>query len=104
MISIWSERAKKSLHIVENYILREFGEDKRSEFMTEAEQVAIQLEQFPNLGKLEPLLTHRRKPYRSYLVTRRTKMIYYIDNEHERVIISDIWDIRREPKTASKGL
>lgn len=33
MISIWSERAKKSLHIVENYILREFGEDKRSEFI-----------------------------------------------------------------------
>ena len=66
MISIWSGRAKKSLHIVENYILREFGEDKRLAFMTEAEQVAI--------------------------------------SEHERVIISDIWDIRREPKTASKGL
>ena len=37
MRSVWSERAKKSLHIVEDYILREFGDKKRVEFMEEAE-------------------------------------------------------------------
>lgn len=104
MIVRWTERAKKSLHIVEDYILQEFGEHKRTEFMTQAEQVSIQLEKFPNMGKLEPLLAHRKIPYRSYLITRKTKMIYYVDSDLQSVFISDVWDIRREPKHASKGL
>jgi len=104
MRSVWSERAKKSLHIVEDYILREFGEKKRTEFMAEAEKVAIQLESFPTMGKEEPLLAHRKKHYRSYMITRKSKMIYHVDEIRELVVISDVWDIRKAPKTAAKGL
>ena len=104
MRSVWSERAKKSLHIVEDYILREFGERRRDEFMAEAEKVAIQLESFPKMGKEEPLLAHRKKRYRSYVITRLGKMIYHIDEQRELVVVSDVWDTRREPKAASKGL
>lgn len=104
MRSVWSERAKKSLHIVEDYILREFGENKCAEFMAEAEKVALQLEIFPTMGKEEPLLAHRKKLYRSYVITRLSKMIYHIDEKRELVIISDVWDIRREPKAVAKGL
>lgn len=104
MRSVWSERAKKSLHIVEEYILREFGEKKRSEFMAEAEKVALQLETFPTMGKNEPLLAHRKKLYRSHMITRKSKMIYHIDEKRELVVISDVWDIRKAPKTAPKGL
>ena len=104
MRSVWSERAKKSLHIIEDYILREFGENKRVEFMSEAEKVAIQLESFPNMGKEEPLLAHRKKCYRSYVITRLSKMIYHIDERRELIVVSDIWDTRREPKAVAKGL
>ncbi len=104
MRSVWSERAKKSLHIVEDYILREFGEKKRVEFMAEAEKVALQLEIFPTMGKEEPLLAYRKKLYRSYVITRLSKMIYHIDEKRELVIISDVWDTRREPKAVAKGL
>ena len=104
MRSVWSERAKKSLHIVEDYILREFGERKRDEFMAEAEKVAIQLESFPKMGKEEPLLAHRKKRYRSYVITRLSKMIYHIDEQRELVVVSDVWDTRREPKAVAKGL
>ena len=104
MRSVWSERAKKSLHIVEDYILREFGDKKRVEFMEEAEKVAIQLESFPKMGKEEPLLAHRKKLYRSNVITRLSKMIYHIDEKRDLVVVSDVWDIRKAPKTASKGL
>ena len=104
MKSVWSERAKKSLHIVEEYILREFGENQRAEFMTEAEKVAVQLETFPTMGKEEPILAHRKKLYRSCMITRKSKMIYHIDEKRALVVISDVWDIRRAPKTASKDL
>ena len=104
MRSVWSERAKKSLHIVEDYILREFGEEKRVEFMAEAEKVAIQLESFPKMGKEEPLLVHRKKLYRSYVIKHLSKMIYHIEEKRELVVISDVWDTRREPKAVAKGL
>ena len=104
MRSVWTERAKKSLHIVEDYILREFGEGRRAEFMIEAEKVALKLESFPAMGKKEPLLAHRKKLYRSYMITRKSKMIYRIDEQRGLVVISDVWDVRRSPKTASKGL
>ncbi len=104
MKSVWSERAKKSLHIIEDYILCEFGDKKRNEFMSEAEKVAIQLESFPTMGKEEPLLAHRKKIYRSYVITHLSKMIYHVDEKRELVVISDVWDTRREPKAAAKGL
>ena len=104
MRSVWSERAKKSLHIVEDYILREYSEKKRVEFMAEAEKVAIQLESFPKMGKEEPLLVHRKKLYRSYVITHLSKMIYHIEEKRELVVISDVWDTRREPKAVAKGL
>ena len=104
MKSVWSERAKKSLHIVEDYILREFGENQRAEFMTEAEKVAVQLETFPTMGKEEPILAHRKKLYRCCMITRKSKMIDHIDEKRALVVISDVWDIRRAPKTASKDL
>ena len=104
MRSVWSERGKKSLHIIEDYILREFGEKKRAEYMAEAEKIAIQLESFPELGKEEPLLAHRKKLYRSYVIKHLSKMIYHVDEKRELVIISDIWDTRREPKAAANGL
>ena len=70
---IWSERAKTSLHILEAYILKEFGELKRQEYMRQSELTANRLEEFPNKGRLEPLLAHRKKPYRSALMTPKTK-------------------------------
>ena len=99
---IWSQRAVKSLHIIEDYILQEFGENKRLEFMAEAEKVAKNLEQFPGLGKKEPLLAHRKKEYHSFVITRLSKIIYYADTK--RVVIADVWETRREPEKLTKGL
>ena len=99
---IWSQRAVKSLHIIEHYILQEFGERKRLEFMVEAEKVSKNLEQFPGLGKKEPLLAHRKKEYHSFVISRLSKIIYYEDTK--RVVIADVWETRREPKKLAIGL
>ena len=37
MKAVWTKRAVKSLQIIEAYLLREFGEAKRAEFMQDAE-------------------------------------------------------------------
>ena len=102
MTVIWTDRAEAALHSVENYLLQEFGENSREDFMQEAEHTANNLSTFPNLGKVEPLLKHRRKKYQSLRVTNKSKLIYYIDKE--RVVIADVWNTRREPKELVKGL
>ena len=99
---IWSHRAVKSLHLIEDYILQEFGENKHSEFMAEAEKVAKHLEQFPRSGKKEPLLAHRKKEYHSFVISSLSKIIYYEDAK--RLVIADVWETRREPKKLAKGL
>ena len=99
---LWSYRAARSLHALEDYILRTFGETRRQQFMTEAEDITRKLADFPNMGKHDPLLAHRKKEYRSLVMTRKTKLVYYI--EGQRVIIANIWDSRREPKTVTKNM
>lgn len=98
----WSARAIKSLHVVEAYILQEFGEQARAKFMLAAKQAAEHLEQFPEFGQEEPLLSHRRKKYRSLTIERKSKMIYYIDES--QIIIADFWECRREPAKNKRGL
>lgn len=104
MKAVWTKRAAKSLQIIEAYLLREFGETKRAEFMSEAENTAKRLEKFPEMGKEEPLLVHRSKKYHSYLIppTHLSKIVYYI--EMEQIVIADVWDTRREPKKVTRGL
>ena len=48
------------------------------------------------VGSLEPLLQHRSIPYRSIVINKLNKLIYYIENE--TIIVADFWDTRREPK------
>jgi len=104
MKAVWTKRAVKSLQIIEAYLLREFGETKRAEFMHDAENTTKRLEKFPEMGKEEPLLAHRAKKYHSCLIlpTRLSKIVYYI--EMEQIVISDVWDTRREPKKVTRGL
>lgn len=44
---------------------------------------------------IEKLLRNRKHIYRSFVVHRHYKLIYYI--EKDTVYIADLWDTRREP-------
>ena len=56
------------------------------------------------VGARKEVLAHRKKLYRSYVITHLSKIIYLVDEKRELVVISDIWDTRREPKAVAKGL
>ncbi|MBQ6730021.1 MAG: hypothetical protein IJQ83_07815 [Bacteroidales bacterium] len=55
------------------------------------------LEDNPYMGQIEPLLANKPKEYRSIVINRLNKIIYYIKGETIRV--SALWDTRREPKS-----
>ena len=92
----WHKRAVAQLHEVENYVLRDFGERIRQEFMDEVEQATLSLADMPTLGKIDPLFVHRKQTYRSIVIRRLNKLVYYVKDN--TLHIAAFWDTRREPK------
>ena len=92
----WNKRAAAQLHEVEAYVLGRFGERVRQEFMDEVEQHVLELADMPLVGIRDPLFDHRKREYRSIIVRRLNKVVYYI--EGDIVHIAAFWDCRREPQ------
>jgi len=53
------------------------------------------LKTFPQLASFEPLLSEKGKTYRSLVIRKLFKAVYYIHNG--TIYISDIWDCRQSP-------
>lgn len=51
------------------------------------------LTKFPEMAPLEPLLERCKRPYRSLIVNRHFKIIYYIKNN--TLYIAAVWDCRQ---------
>lgn len=96
----WHKRADAALHQVEEYVLQEFGELVRQEFMDEVEKAVNALANMPNMGKLDPLFAHRKQEYRSIIVRRLNKVVYYV--KEDIIHVAAFWDTRREPKNQAK--
>lgn len=96
----WHRRAAAQLHQVENYVLRDFGERVRQEFMDEVEQAVLALADMPTMGRLDPLFAHRKQSYRSIIVRRLNKIVYYVKDN--TLHIAAFWDTRREPRNQAK--
>lgn len=92
----WHKRAATQLHQVEEYVLRDFGERIRQEFMDEVEHAVLSLVDMPTMGKIDPLFVHRKQAYRSIIVRRLNKIVYYVQGN--TIHIAAFWDTRREPK------
>lgn len=99
---VWSKRAQQEYIKTFDYIAGEFGYLVALNF----DELYVRFErnvlEMPNMGSLEPLLSHREKPYRSFVLHRLCKVIYYV--EDEVIYIAAIWDTRRLPNNLVKGL
>jgi plasmid stabilization system protein ParE len=96
----WHKRAAAQLHQVEEYVLRDFGERIRQEFMDEVEQTVLSLAEMPTMGQIDPLFAHRKQTYRSIIVRRLNKVVYYVKDD--TLHIAAFWDTRREPRNQAQ--
>lgn len=99
---VWLPQAKRQLRQTANYIYREFGQKVRSEFMQHVQHANMLLSKNPNMGLVEPLLADRSIMYRSYVVNRLNKIVYFIKEDH--IEVADFWDVRREPQKLAKRI
>ena len=92
---LWSEQAKDEVRHISDYILKEFGKKSRQNFMQEIRHAATLLETSPNIGPIEQLLENAPVLYRSIVVNRLSKIVYYIHNDIVEIVA--LWDTRQEP-------
>lgn len=93
---IWAEEAFRAWQDTIDYIVEEFGVRAAEKFYKKTEEWQNVLSSSPMAGKTEPLLNNRSRLYRSIVITKQCKLIYYI--EDETIFIVDFWDVRREPE------
>ena len=93
----WDEKAEWQMNQVAAYILQDFGVNSLIDFSQELNHTTELLQANPYMCALDPLLTKRSRTYRSTIINRRSKMVYYVDDQNETIHIAAFWDCRREP-------
>jgi len=92
---IWKPQAKMARLQIAAYILNRFGENSKKEFLLETSDTIRLLKINPYMASIDPLFEERAKTYRSIIINRRSKMVYYI--EDETIYIAAFWDCRKDP-------
>lgn len=99
---IWSDRAFVRRQAIEDYILYSFGYAAHAEYVEAIEDWKKIVLENPQVGKIEPLLEGMRKEYRSYVISKLTKCIYYVENDF--IVVVDWWDTRRAINTLTQNM
>ena len=93
----WTHRALNRLNLAVNYGLREFGEKTAFQFYQKVLSYETLLATNPYMGKVEKVLETRQMVYRSFVVHPHFKLIYYVNEKKQCVVIIYFFDTRQDP-------
>lgn len=92
---IWSNKALTELQKILRYGEKEFGQSATEHFYRQIKENELRLSSFPEMGKREQALDTASRQYRSLLLHKNYKLIYYIIDDTIR--ISGFWSTHRNP-------
>jgi plasmid stabilization system protein ParE len=99
MVVVWSPQAKEDLEgIWEYYSSKNIRAAVK--MINGIRSAVLLLEANPHIGSVEQQLNHRAEQFRSVVVMKNHKVVYYIDGDKVYLVL--IWDCRRNPKTLRK--
>lgn len=101
---IWFPKALTRLMQLYEYGRFHFGQKSAVKLMDSIRFDSERLATFPNLGSLEPRLSHLNLPYRSLVVHEHYKLIYRVSEEEDTVYVVALWDTRRNPQDMDADL
>jgi plasmid stabilization system protein ParE len=55
------------------------------------------LEKYPRISAIEPLLSNSGKEFRSLIIMKYYKIIYYVEDKDNTVYVATVWDSRQNP-------
>jgi len=93
---VWMKNAKRQLDEIYDF-LAEQSPTAAARFYSRLIEEVEKLADFPGMAPLETLLDNRPEGFRSLVVERTHKVIYFIDNKTVNVVA--IWDCRQNPLT-----
>lgn len=93
-----SKPFNQELEKVLAYALFEFGVTTVKRFNQAYQSIRNRLAIHPYSSPKEPLLKSFLRSYRSAIIMKNWKIIYRYDKENDRIILVDLWDMRRNPK------
>ena len=96
----WKPIAMQGRRQIVDYILKKFGEIAVKNFILEIRDTIRLLKNNPYMSPIDPLFDDRAKTYRSIFINKRSKMVYYIENDI--IQIAGFWDCRCDPVAAAK--
>jgi len=92
---IWSNLAEQQLDQSIAFVTDLWDMATGQRLLQESRRISRLLSTHPHIGHPEPLLANWPLGYRSIVIGRYNKMIYYI--KESTIHISAIWDTRRDP-------
>jgi plasmid stabilization system protein ParE len=99
----WTSFAKRELRKIFDYYKEVAGSKIARKIIHQILQYSYQIEQFPEMGAIEPLLTKHPRVYR-FIICANHKIIYWINQPKSRIEILDIFDTRQNPNKLSRGI
>ena len=99
---VWLDEAKVLFKEAISFGFLAFGEKAVIRFVDEVQRTNERLSVFPRLGKIEPALRGLKREYRSLVVHKNYKVIYYIDDD--MVFIASFWSTRCNPNSLLSGI
>jgi len=98
----WDKGTRQSVDATAQYIAEHDGAMASADFLEEVLHVVRLLPLVPYLGALERLLYRSKVKFRSIVVGKYNKLIYYV--RQDEIVIVDFWDTRMSPKTLVQRL
>jgi plasmid stabilization system protein ParE len=92
----YNAKAIKHISSTFDYYLKNYGKQATKNLAIAIDEKVNKLMRFPEMGFPEPLLQDRRFLYRSILIDKNHKLVYYIKGETIR--IAALWDMRMHPQ------
>jgi len=104
MVVIWTKIAERRLRNIFDYYFDAAGHKVAVSIVADIINSSDLLETMPLMAPIEKDLVGHKFVYRSLIVSRIFKVVYFIDEKAECVVIATIWDCRCNPLTLQQEI
>ena len=92
----WTDFSQKELEKIYEYYREKAGTRIAKNLVNGIYNEVLKLKIQPRIGQVEEFLKNRKQEFR-YLVYKNYKVIYWINEEENRIEINDVFDTRQNP-------
>ncbi|WP_298507563.1 type II toxin-antitoxin system RelE/ParE family toxin [uncultured Kordia sp.] len=93
----WLEFAENKLHDIYDYYSLKANKRVAQKLVKGILDTTIGVEKQPKIGQIEISLQHRKEEFR-YLIFKNYKIIYWINDEFQRIEIVNVFATKQDPK------